>query len=225
MAEVKHELITLCSFNSMKVSYETHVRAFWLTASYLFLSASSPYSFISLSSYFSSHSIIYPPLLLFFPLSPLSLSSCLFPSSLSIYFPPVIYSLVFPSWMSDKISSWSSQWVEDSPAEWAGHPQVSSWWEGKMSWKPKHRARSNSAGLGQLSNTVCDRSRRSVALIERSHRSNPKPWKPKHMNWDEEQRLLAGVQSERRSSSAAFHGRGSSTGSSQSCRSSSLFFL
>lgn len=47
-------------------------------------------------------------------------------------------------------------------------------------------AGSNSAGLGQLSNTVWDRSRRSVALIERSHRSNPKPWNPKHVNRDEE---------------------------------------
>ncbi len=59
--------------------------------------------------------------------------------------------------------------------------------EKKNVQKPKQAsAGSNCAGLGQLSNTVWDRSWPSVALIERSHRSNPKPWNPKHVNRDEE---------------------------------------
>ncbi len=60
----------------------------------------------------------------------------------------------------------------------------------KMSWKPKHRVEplldQTLQDLANFQTPVWDRLRRSVALIERSHRSNPKPWKPNHVNRGEE---------------------------------------
>ncbi|KAL7395082.1 hypothetical protein ABVT39_009848 [Epinephelus coioides] len=58
-----------------------------------------------------------------------------------------------------------------------------------MSWKPKCQAEplldQTLQDLANFQTSVSDRSRQSVALIERSHRSNLKPWKPKHVNRDD----------------------------------------
>lgn len=70
--------------------------------------------------------------------------------------------------------------------------------------KPKHRRSllldQILQDLANFQTAVRDRLKRSDALIECSHRSNPKLWKPKHLNQDDSGHRgappLAGVQSE-----------------------------
>lgn len=81
-----------------------------------------------------------------------------------------MYSLVFPSWWSNKVSLWS---LNESKILWQSETNILKFPpDEKQPKRSEAFAGSNSAGLGQLSNTVWDRSRWSVALIERSHRSN-----------------------------------------------------
>ncbi len=103
--------------------------------------SSFPKSFVLIFLFLSSSSYALfssPPFLPFSPpslfsLCPLICPSPLFPLLLilSVHYPSFIYSPVFPSWWSDKISLQTSEWTGDSLADWAEHPQVSSWWEEK----------------------------------------------------------------------------------------------